>query len=58
MVSEQGILPMVAAKASEILGTQITVVAEDRTAKVQDSQYLQQLIQYSKAHTDIINIKE
>ena len=58
MVNKKETLDLVSVKASEMLGRQIAVVAEDKTAKPVNSERMQQLLEFGREHSDLINIKK
>ena len=58
MVSKPNILELVTRKASAQLGRPIKVTAVDCTAKPEDNGKMEQLLNFGRAHSDIIKIKE
>ena len=58
MVSKPSILELVARKASAQLGRPITVTAVDSSARPEDNGKMEQLLNFGRAHSDIIKIKE
>lgn len=52
------ILEIVTRKASAKLGSTVTVKAVDKSAKPQKSAQMEQLLNFGRAHGDIVNIKE
>ena len=58
MVNKPEILSLVARKASAILGRAVRVEAVDKSAAPARSAGFQQLINFGKEHSDIVNIKE
>ena len=58
LVNKPEILQTVSRKASAILGRQVMTVAVDQTAKPEINDRLERLIDFGKAHSDIVNIKE
>ena len=58
MVSKPAILELVTRKASAQLGRPIKVTAMDNTAKPEDNGKMEQLMNFGRAHSDIIKIKE
>jgi hypothetical protein len=58
MIDKPAILEMVARKASAQLGRPVTVKAEDRTAKPESNGKMEQLLDFGRAHPDIIKINE
>ena len=58
MVGKPQILEMVARKASAILSRTVTAKAEDMTAKPQTSEKMERLMDFGRAHSNIVNIKD
>ena len=58
VINKPEILQLVARKASARLGTAVTVVAEDSTAKPANTQQMNRLLQFGAEHSDIITIKK
>ena len=58
MVSKPSILELVVRKASAQLGRPITVTAVDSSARPEDNGKMEQLLNFGRAHSDIIKIKE
>lgn len=58
MINKPDVLALLSRKASAILGRPIRAVATDRTAGRNDTQQMEQLLSFGRAHSDIINIKE
>ena len=58
LVNKPEILQTVSRKASAILGRQVTAVAVDQSAKPQINDRMERLIDFGKAHSDIVNIKD
>ena len=58
MVGKPDILALVARKASAILGRPVTAVAEDATAKPMTGSGMERLMDFGRAHSDIVKIKE
>ncbi len=56
MIDKPPILEMVARKASAQLGRPVSVVLEDRTARPADSAKLDQLLDFGRAHPDVVKI--
>ena len=56
-VNKPEIMALVARKASAKLGKQIRVVAVDKTASAQNNEYMEQLLAFGRAHSDIVKIK-
>ncbi len=57
-VNKPQILEVVTRKASAMLGRPITVKVADRSAKPRKSQQMEQLLNFGRAHGDIIKIKD
>ena len=57
-VNKPRILETVGRKASAMLGRPVQVRVTDRSAKPQKSPKLEQLVNFGKSHSDVINIKE
>ena len=57
MVNKPQVLEIVGRKASAILGRNVTAKAEDRSAKPQTSEKMERLMDFGRAHSDIVNIK-
>ena len=58
MVNKPEILQLVARKAATILGRNVKVKVIDKTAAPTRSGKMESLLQFSKAHSDVIKIKE
>ena len=58
IVNKPEILALVARKASAKLGRQLRVVVSDKTPTVNNSEQMEQLLNFGRNHTDRINIKE
>ena len=58
MVNNQEVLNLVARKASAMLGRNVTVKAEDASAKEETSIGMERLMDFGRAHSDIVKIKE
>ena len=58
MVSKPAILELVTRKASAQLGRPVKVTAVDSTAKPEDNGKMEQLLNFGRAHSDVIKIKE
>ena len=58
MIDKPAILEMVARKASAQLGRPITAKVEDRSAKPESNGNMNQLLDFGRAHPDIIKINE
>ena len=57
-VNKPHILEVVTRKASALLGRPIRVRVADRSAKQQKSAQMEQLVNFGKAHSDVIKVKE
>ena len=57
-VSKPNILAIVGTKASAKLGRPIRVKVVDRTARPKNTAQMEQLLNFGRAHNDIVNIKE
>ena len=58
MVNKPEVLALVARKAAAILGKAVQVKVVDQTAAPRSSEKLNGLLQFGKAHSDVIKIKE
>ena len=58
MVNKPEILQLVGRKASAILGRNVTAQAVDKSAAPQQSEKMDRLLAFGKAHPDVIKIKE
>ena len=58
VVNKPEIISLVARKVSAKLGMQVRVAAVDQTAAGNKSQQMEQLLNFGRAHSDIVNIKE
>ena len=58
MVNKPQVLEIVARKASAILGRNVTAKAEDQSAKPQTSEKMERLMDFGRAHSNIVNIKD
>ncbi len=58
MVNKPDILSLVARKASAIVGRQLTATAVDSTSMPEQNQRFQELMNFGRAHSDIVQIKE
>ena len=58
MISKPQVLDLVARKASAILGKNVTARAEDMTVKPQTSEKMERLMDFGRAHSNIVNIKD
>ena len=57
-INKPEILSLVSRKASAKLGRTIRVIAEDRSGKQQGNAKMDQLLNFGRAHADVIKIKE
>ena len=57
MINKPEVLDLVENKASAKLGRSIRVVVEDQTGSVEKSAQMEQLLQFGRDHSNIINIK-
>ena len=57
MINKPEVTQLVAVKASAKLGRQIAVVVSDESGATSNSEQMEKLLQFGKAHSDIINIK-
>ena len=57
MVNKPEILQQVSGKASALLGRPITTVAADQAAGVQKNAQMERLLDFGRAHSDIVKIK-
>ena len=58
IVNKPEVLSLVSRKASAKLNKQIQVVAVDQTARNNKSEQMEQLLNFGRAHSDIVKIKE
>ena len=58
MVGKPAIIELVTRKASAQLGRPVKVTVVDTTAKPEDNSKMEQLLNFGRAHSDIIKIKE
>ncbi len=58
MVNKPEVLEMVSRKASAILGQNVRAKAEDASASPQSDEMMERLMDFGRAHRDIVNIKE
>ena len=58
VVNKPEVLSLVAQKASAKLGRQITIKVTDRTARAENSERMEQLLRFGRAHSDFVKIKE
>ena len=57
-VNRRDILEVVARKAAALLNRPVRVKVVDMSAKPSGNPKMEQLLNFSKAHSDIVNIKE
>ncbi len=57
MVNKPDVLAMVARKASAVLNKAVTARAEDASARPQSGGKMERLMDFGRAHSDIVNIK-
>ncbi len=57
MINKPEVLGLIENKATAKLGRKIRVVAEDQTGKAVKSSQMEQLLQFGRDHSDVINIK-
>ena len=58
MINKPEVTQLVAVKASAKLGRQITVMVTDESGVTSNSEQMEKLLQFGKAHSDIISIKD
>ena len=58
MIDKPEILEIVSRKAATILGRPVTVKAVDASAAPQTNKKMEQLLNFGRAHSDVIKIKE
>ena len=58
IINKPEILSLVGRKASAVLGRPVSAKAVDKLAKPETSSRMQQLLDFGRAHSDIVNIKE
>ena len=58
MVNKPEILTLVARKASALLGRSVTAIAVDQNAKPEANAKMERLMDFGKAHSDIVTIKK
>ena len=58
IVNKQDVLVLVARKASALLGAQVKLVITDRTHSVEKSAQIEQLLDFGRAHSSVISIKD
>jgi len=58
MVDKPAVLEMVARKAAAQLGRPVQVKAVDQSARPDNNQNMERLLDFGRAHSDIIKIKE
>ena len=57
IVNKPDVLSLVALKASAKLGRQLRVVVTDQTASCESNEKMEKLLDFGRAHSDVINIK-
>ena len=58
MVNKPEVLALVARKAGAVLGRQVAVKAVDAASRQGNSEKMEQLLNFGRAHSDVIKIKE
>ena len=58
IVSKPEIMALVARKASAKLGRQLRVVITDNTGLTEKNRQMEQLLNFGRDHTDIVNITD
>ncbi len=58
MINKQDVLATVSRKASAILGRNVIAKAEDASAKPQMNEKMERLMNFGRAHRDVVNIKD
>ena len=58
MVNKPELLALVARKATALLGRPVTAAAVDRSARPETSARMEQLMDFGRAHSDVIHIKK
>ena len=58
MVNKPEVLALVARKAGTVLGRQVAVKAVDASTRQGNSEKMEQLLNFGRAHSDVIKIKE
>ena len=58
LVDRPDVLSLVGRKASAILNRPVTAVAVDRNARPENSRGMEQLLNFGRAHSDIVKVKE
>ena len=58
IVNKPDVLSLIAMKASARLGRQVRVVTADQTSNVKSDGNMEQLLNFGRAHSDIVKIKE
>ena len=58
MVNKPEILALVSRKATALLGRPVTAVAVDQNAKPETNAKMERLMDFGRAHSDIVNIKK
>jgi len=57
MINKPDVLSLVSRKASALLGRKVTAAVEDKNARPDSSAGMNRLMDFGKAHSDIVNIK-
>jgi len=57
MINKPDILDLVSRKASALLGRKVSAAVEDKSARPETSAGMNRLMDFGKAHSDIVNIK-
>ena len=58
MINKPELLALVARKASAILGRNVTAIAVDQSARPDSDEPMEQLMNFGRAHSDIVTIKD
>ena len=58
IINKPEVLALVARKAGTVLGKQVAVKAVDASAGPGNSEKMEQLLNFGRAHSDVIKIKE
>ena len=58
VVDKREVLEIVARKASAKLNRQVRAIAVDKTAAKVRNEQMEQLLQFGKAHSDVVKIKK
>ena len=57
MVDKPDVLAMISAKASALLGRKVMTVVTDQQADLKNNSNMEELLDFGRAHSDIVNIK-